>query len=243
MSIKAFLEVPMMVYAVGSAFVDYVTGKIRDHDEKKKRGDGTTVKMPNVCDVATMLKTTRLDVRTLCLELGIPKWTDDYTFTSDELQMLKDHIQKVGWVGHRYRTVTILAKFLDVEPVVLMAALKCAGFAKATSEDIVTEEEYAAARDFALLIQKDRATEKQKKWEYQRQDRGYYQQPKWQPYVDPAIKAAQELLGVNDSSTEEEITKAFRRKAFKAHPDHNPAGEALMIKLDAARKLLLAKFK
>ncbi len=46
-----------------------------------------------------------------------------------------------------------------------------------------------------------------------------------------------EILGVNQDSTQEEVTKAYREKAFKAHPDKGGSVEE-MAKVNAAKETI-----
>ena len=47
-----------------------------------------------------------------------------------------------------------------------------------------------------------------------------------------------EILEINESATQEEIKKAYRRLALQYHPDKNPGGEAQFKKILEAYQVL-----
>ena len=57
------------------------------------------------------------------------------------------------------------------------------------------------------------------------------------------LKKYYELLGITDSSSENEVRKAYRRMAMKFHPDKNPSPQAndRFIELTEAYEILLGK--
>ena len=58
---------------------------------------------------------------------------------------------------------------------------------------------------------------------------------------DTGKAAAYALLGLKPGANRNEITAAWRREAFKYHPDRNPGGAQRMRALNNARDLLLGR--